>query len=84
MKNTVLLTEEKIIHKIYLIRDKKVMFDRDLAEMYGVETRVLNQSVKRNLKRFPEDFMPVCLRQVPTDRRRNGRLDVTICDIKYQ
>ena len=57
MKNTVLLTEEKIIHKIYLIRDKKVMLDRDLAEMYGVETRVLNQSVKRNLKRFPEDFM---------------------------
>ena len=52
-----LLTEEKVISKIYLIRDKKVMLDRDLAEMYGVETRVLNQSVKRNSKRFPEDFM---------------------------
>ena len=49
--------EEKVISKIYLIRDRKVMLDRDLAEMYGVETRVLNQSVKRNSKRFPEDFM---------------------------
>src|SRR5690606_21726305 len=38
-------------------RDQKVMFDRDLAEMYGVETKVLNQSVKRNVERFPEDFM---------------------------
>lgn len=52
-----MLTEEKIINKIYLIRGKKVMIDRDLAELYGVETRVLNQAVKRNMKRFPEDFM---------------------------
>ena len=43
--------------KIYEIRGQKVMLDRDLAEMYGVETRVLNQAVKRNLERFPEDFM---------------------------
>jgi len=57
MDNMELLTEEKVISKIYLIRDRKVMLDRDLAEMYGVETRVLNQSVKRNSKRFPEDFM---------------------------
>ena len=57
MKNTEILTEEKVINKIYLIRDKKVMLDRDLAEMYGVETRRLNEQVKRNLKRFPEDFM---------------------------
>lgn len=51
------LLEEKIINKIYVIRGKKVMIDRDLAELYGVETRVLNQSVRRNIKRFPEDFM---------------------------
>jgi hypothetical protein len=51
------LIEEKIINKIYLIRGKKVMIDRDLAELYGVETRVLNQAVRRNEKRFPEDFM---------------------------
>jgi hypothetical protein len=47
-----IISEEKVISKIYLIRDRKVMLDRDLAEMYGVETRVLNQSVKRNLKDF--------------------------------
>ena len=43
--------------KIYEIRGQKVMLDRDLAELYGVETRVLNQAVKRNAERFPEDFM---------------------------
>jgi len=43
--------------KIYEIRGVKVMLDRDLAEMYGVETRTLNQSVKRNMERFPIDFM---------------------------
>lgn len=43
--------------KIYEIRGQKVMPDRDLAELYGVETRLLNQAVKRNIERFPEDFM---------------------------
>ncbi len=43
--------------KIHLIRGQKVMLDRDLAEMYGVETRVLNQAVKRNIERFPADFL---------------------------
>ncbi|MES2514262.1 MAG: ORF6N domain-containing protein [Bacteroidota bacterium] len=45
------------MNKIYVIRNQKVMLDRDLAELYLVETRVLNQQVQRNLKRFPEDFM---------------------------
>ncbi len=40
-----------------MVRGQKVMIDRDLAELYGVETRVLNQAVRRNEKRFPEDFM---------------------------
>jgi ORF6N domain-containing protein len=48
---------EIIARKIYLIRGHKVMLDRDLAELYQVETRALNQAVKRNLNRFPEDFM---------------------------
>jgi hypothetical protein len=52
-----ILPDETIISKIYVIRGKKVMIDRDLAELYDVETRVLNQAVKRNEKRFPEDFM---------------------------
>ncbi|WP_200800894.1 ORF6N domain-containing protein [Pedobacter caeni] len=43
--------------KIYMIRDQKVMLDEDLAESYGVETRRLNEQVKRNKDRFPEDFM---------------------------
>ena len=43
--------------KIYEIRGQRVMLDFDLAEMYGVETRALNQAVKRNIERFPEDFM---------------------------
>ncbi|OGW72980.1 MAG: hypothetical protein A3J72_02430 [Nitrospirae bacterium RIFCSPHIGHO2_02_FULL_40_19] len=43
--------------KIFLIRGQRVMIDRDLAELYGVETRVLNQAVRRNIKRFPDDFM---------------------------
>lgn len=48
---------EVIQSKIYDIRGQKVMIDRDLAEMYGVETRALNQAVKRNIDRFPIDFM---------------------------
>ena len=51
------VSEEDIFEKIYLSRGLKVMLDRDLAEMYGVEVRVLNQAVKRNAARFPEDFM---------------------------
>lgn len=52
-----LIPVEMIERKIYLIRNQKVMLDRDPAELYGVETRVLNQSVRRNIERFPEDFM---------------------------
>jgi len=52
-----LLPSERIISRIFLIRGKKVMLDRDLAELYGVRTMVLNQAVKRNSKRFPPDFM---------------------------
>jgi len=46
-----------ITSKIYTIRDQKVMIDRDLAELYEVETKVLKQAVRRNLERFPTDFM---------------------------
>lgn len=48
---------ERIESRIFVIRGKKVMLDRDLAGLYGVETKVLNQAVRRNLERFPEDFM---------------------------
>ena len=49
--------QSSIESRILNLRDKQVMLDRDLAELYGVETRVLNQAVKRNINRFPEDFM---------------------------
>ena len=61
------VADEIIINKIYFIRGQKVMLDRDLAEMYNVTTGNLNKAVKRNLKRFPEDFMF----QVTTDEFKN-------------
>ena len=57
MENEILLSEELISNKIYFIRNQKVMLDLDLALLYGIETRVLKQAVKRNISRFPEDFM---------------------------
>lgn len=51
------VADEEIVSKIYFIRDKKIMLDRDLAELYDVTTGNLNKAVKRNLNRFPEDFM---------------------------
>ena len=51
------ISDTLITSKIFIIRNKKVMLDRDLAELYEVETRVLNQAVNRNSERFPEEFM---------------------------
>jgi phage regulator Rha-like protein len=48
---------ERIEQRIFLIRGQKVMLDRDLAELYGVKTKVLNQAIKRNMRRFPSDFL---------------------------
>jgi len=56
-KSQAIIPVDVIEKKIYLIRGNKVMIDSDLAELYGVETKVLLQSVKRNIKRFPQDFM---------------------------
>lgn len=58
MKNNLIIVPEEIIErKIYLVRGIKVMLDSDLATLYGVTTKRLNEQVKRNLKRFPADFM---------------------------
>jgi len=56
-QDLIIIPTEKIVSKIYVIRNRKVMLDKDLAELYGVKTKALNQAVKRNTKRFPEDFM---------------------------
>ena len=57
-KNIVsVMPDEVIISKIYFIRGQKVMLDEDLAELYQVETKQLKRQVRRNIDRFPEDFM---------------------------
>lgn len=56
-ENKIMIPEEVIINKIYFIRGEKVMLDRDLAELYGVETKYLKRQVRRNIVRFPDDFM---------------------------
>jgi hypothetical protein len=65
-----------IENKILIARGKKVMLDRDLAMLYGVETRTLNQAVKRNMKRFPEDFMF----QLTTDEMKIWKSQIVISD----
>jgi len=54
---SLMIPDEVLMNKIYLIRNQKVMLDADLAALYGVETKVFNQAVKRNIERFPKDFM---------------------------
>ena len=71
--NKTLIPIEKVENRIFILRDKKVMLDVDLAELYEVKTKVLNQAVKRNKKRFPEDFMF----QLTKDEKEEV---VTICD----
>jgi len=53
----ILVMEQKILNRIYVVRGQKIMIDEDLAVLYNVETRRLNEQVKRNLNRFPKDFM---------------------------
>lgn len=71
-KKTRIILETGIEKKIFVIRGQKVMIDRDLAELYGVETKYLNRQVKRNIKRFPEEFMF----QLKTDEKQEL---VSIC-----
>jgi hypothetical protein len=55
--SSVSLAEEVILNKLFVLRGKKIMFDHDLAELYQVETKQLKRAVKRNIQRFPDDFM---------------------------
>jgi regulator of replication initiation timing len=56
-ENVLVVPEEVLMNKIYVIRNQKVMLDKDLADLYQVETKQLKRQVKRNIERFPEDFM---------------------------
>ena len=86
-----LIPIERIEQAILLIRGHKVMLDRDLADLYRVETKTLNQAVKRNLDRFPEDFMfqlsweeAEIFKVTNCDPERGGRriIKVTTCDLE--
>ena len=76
---TSIIPVERITSGIYLIRDQKVMLDRDLASLYEVETRVLNQAVSRNKDRFPDDFMF----ELTRDEIRRISQNVISSEIKY-
>ena len=67
---------ENITGLIYLIRAKKVMLDRDLAELYGVETKRLKEQVRRNIERFPDDFM------FELSKSESTNLEVAICNLQ--
>jgi hypothetical protein len=56
-KKELMIPDELVMNKIYIIRGQKIMLDRDLADLFGVGTKVFKQSVRRNIVRFPEDFM---------------------------
>ena len=80
-ENQSLIPSERIEHSILLLRGQKVMLDKDLASLYGVETRVLVQAMKRNIERFPEDFVfqlddaefDVLRSQIVISKSRGGR-----------
>lgn len=67
------LTTEKVQQMIHVIRGERVILDSDLAQLYGVETKILNKQVQRNIERFPEDFMFQLTNQEFTNLRfQNG------------
>lgn len=57
VENSIVIVDEVVMNKIYIVRGQKVMLDRDLAELYQIETKYLKRQVKRNSERFPDDFM---------------------------
>lgn len=68
---TKLIPQDVIQNKIFLVRGQKVMFDKDLAALYGVETKYLTRQVRRNVERFPEDFLLFLTRQEVTILKRH-------------
>jgi len=73
------IPQEIIESKIYVFRGKNVMVDRDLATLYGVQTKVLNQAIRRNSKRFPEDFMF----QLTDQESQNLRSQIVTSSLEY-
>ncbi len=76
---------EELDYKIYFLRGRRVMLDRDLALLYGVSTKVLNQSVKRNISRFPDDFMfQLTAAEEESLRFQFGTLDTQYASLRSQ
>ncbi len=79
-KELAIIPKERIVSRIFLIRGKKVMLDSDLAELYGVETKSLNRAVKRNIERFPADFMF----QLNDHEAEIWKSKIVTSDLRYQ
>lgn len=76
MDNNLVIPDELITNKIYLIRNQKVMLDKDLAELYQVETKRINEQIKRNSEKFQENFM------FQLTESEFQKFEVAICDFK--
>lgn len=84
MKESTMIPYETVVSKIYLIRGQKVMLDRDLAILYGVETKQLKRQVTRNIDRFPEDFMfELTSQELQNWRSQFGTSNSDIMGLRY-
>lgn len=83
-KEIIIVDEQSLKDKIYVIRGRQVMLDRDLAEIYGYSIKAFNQQVRRNIERFPEDFMFRLTKDEVTEclRSQNVTLDVGAYPVK--
>jgi hypothetical protein len=79
-KKKTVLPDEALVNKIYFVRGQKVMIDRDLAELYNVETRTLKQAVRRNMERFPKDFMF----EMTIEEMENWRSQIVISNFDHK
>ena len=79
-ENTELMTVDNIFNRVYVIRGHQVMLDYDLAEIYGYEVKRLNEQVKRNIVRFPEDFLKS---QIATLNENGNKITICIYGARY-
>ena len=79
-KKPLMIPDEIVINKILLLRDRKVMIDKDSADLYGVSTKRLNEQVKRNTGKFPEGFMF----RLPEKEWEKMQLQITPCLVYHQ
>ena len=78
-----LITTDDIRSKVYIIRGQQVMLDKDLAEIYGYDVKRLNEQVKRNINRFPEDFMFQLEASEITDSLKSQVATLNVCLLRY-